>query len=789
MWKSGMRKYIFVAVLLALPSACYAAWNIFQTVQVSQITCDITTGVATGATGPCATPTATVCTGDQVTITRTLSITSGTAVLTSSTSTWVAGDQGKAIVIPGIGPGGGNLLRTIGTVDSATQITLAGGNANSGLSSASTTFSYGSDVSLPLKQFNTWAVANQGTSQVILTMPAGSNCWFGSQQGYTATYPSGSSNNFNSFANGIRNLVVEGAGSTWDSVGGSAYYVGGGPVCNRGMAEVQGCSARIKTVSSGASQIELTAASHAAGYASRFNVGTWLLVGGLNPQMSNNPSTTGYPQNLVYFDWRQVTAKCTDTTGCVGTTILTLDAPLTSTLLDTWPSYTTGAANAADPGGPAAIFAMPDEWNTTVEIKNLTMNQTLQINGAGRNVTYRNVNFPGSGGNCGALPSMNETWSVYTGDWDQCIMETDKLVTNQIMDDVTIRKIDFQSSATTYLTITNSSIGVGGSGADGLNGSGRYTTMTDVTMYNFNPGSYTYGSSNRLVCTRCDVTTFNSTGGGISQAFSEYSMSGGVLSFSNTFANQSAPASRLFGPLPSNTYYVIGGSFSGPIGLFNGSSIVDGATESSVQTNESGGFPSFTSASGATCCATLVSHQMPEFTCDDCTGDRAFVATNIQGGATPLAPLNEFASSSYSPVSGNTTLGQINPTGRIVSLTINVTQAYNGSNSLTLNVLGVGGIETVDQAAGPPWAAVNYNPRINLKVAGIRTITPSGVTCDTGGGPVAGACSGDVGLTLTSAAQWIKKGFNPSQGGTVYTGHTQTPVFTITAQMDQGVVP
>jgi hypothetical protein len=784
-----MRKYILaLGLLLSLSSACYAAFAIFQTYQVpvvAQITCDISTGVATGATGPCATPTAGVCTGDQVTVTRNLTITGGTSNLNASVDTWVAGDAGKAIVIPGIGPGGGSLLRTIGTVTNAQNIVLAGGNANSGLSGASTTFSYGSDIALPLKQFNTWAVANQGTSQVVLTMPASSNCWFGSQQGYTATYPSGSSNNFNSFANGIKNLVIEGAGSTWDSVGGSAYYVGGGPVCIRGMTEVQGCSARIKTVASGASEVELTAASHAAGYASRFNVGTWLLVGGLNPQMSNNPTTTGYPQNLVYFDWRQVTAKCTDTAGCVGTTILTLDSPLAHTLLDTWPSYTTGAANAADPGGPAAIFAMPDEWNTTVEIKNLTMNQTLQINGAGRYITYRNVNFPGAGGNCGALPSMNEQWAVYTGDWNQCIMETDKLVTSQIMDDVTIRKIDFQSSATEFLTITNSSIGVGGSGADGLNGSGRYTTLTDVTMFNFNPGSYAYGTSNRLVCTRCDVTTFNSTGGGISQAFSEYSMSSGVLTFSHTFANQSAPASRLFGPLPSNTYYVIGGSFSGPIGLFNGSSIVDGATDTSVQTNESGGFPSFTSGSGASCCATLVSHQMPQFTCDACTGVRSFAATSVQGGATQLAPLNEFASSSYSPTSGNTTLGQINPVGRIVSLTIDVTQSYDGSNSLTLNVLGVGGIETVNQAAGPPWTAVTYNPRINLKQTGTRVITPSGVTCD----GVAGACSGDVGLSLTSAAQWIKAGFNPSNGGTVYVGNTRTPIFTITAQMDQGVVP
>lgn len=768
--------------------AAFAIHTTYLPVTVTQITCDISTGVATGAAGPCASPTAGVCSGDQVTVNRVTSITAGTSNLNVTVNTFSSGDVGKYINVPGAGPGGGDLKRTIGSFTDPQNIVLAGGNANVTLSSVPTNIGYGSDVSLPLKQFNTWAIANQtGGKQVVLTMPASSNCWFGSQQGYTAAYPTGTSNNFNSFGNGINDLVVEGANSTWDSAGGSALYIGGGPVCHRGLTDANGCSARIDTVSAGSSTVTLTSASYAAGYSNRFNVGTWLFVGGLNPQLSNNNATTGYPQNLAYFDWRQVTAKCSNTVSCVGSTILTLNAPLTNTLLDTWPAYITGNATEADPGGPAAIWAMPNEWATSVEVKNLTMNQSGQISSSGRTVTLRNVTFPGLGGNCGIFPSQTETWSVYTGNWNQCIMETDKMVSNQIMDNVTIRKIDFQSSATTNLTITNSFLGIGGSGADGLNGTARFNNISDTQIFNFKPGSFAYGTSNQVVCTRCDVATFTYDGG-IAQTFSEYTMTGGVLSFSHTFSNNSAPANRLFAGLPSNTYYVIGGSFSGPIGLFNGSAITDGVTDSSVQTNEVGGFPSFTSLSGATCCANLISHPAPQFTCDNCTGAPALVATNIQRGATPLAPMCEFSSLDYAPVSGAGNLSTLCPTGRIVSLTINVTQAYNGSNALTLNVLGVGGIETVNQAAGPPWASVVYNPRINLKQAGVRVITPSGVTCDTGGGPVGGACSGDVGLSLTSAAQWIKRSFTPSQGGTVYTGHTLTPLFTITAQMNQGVV-
>jgi hypothetical protein len=80
-------------------------------------------------------------------------------------------------------------------------------------------------------------------------------------------------------------------------------------------------------------------------------------------------------------------------------------------------------------------------------------------------------------------------------------------------------------------------------------------------------------------------------------------------------------------------------------------------------------------------------------------------------------------------------------------------------------------------------------PSINLKQAGTRIITPSGVTCN--GSP--GACAGDTCIQPASGcyalpeAVWIKDPLGPGVFGTFSGG--VNPLFTITVQTDQGGVP
>lgn len=771
-----------LVVLFGLPNACFAAFAIFQTVNSAtpQITCNMVTGVASVG-GPCVT-TPLTCNGDVQSVTRVVTIPNTPSPanrnLNVTVDTFAPGDIGKTIRIPGAGGAGSMLIVLISAFVDPQNVTLAS-QAFTSLSAVSTDLEFGMDDAPAFRDFNVWALANQGASQVVQTLPTGGNCWFGTQ------YGSGSIR----WVGGVKDLVVEGGGATLNgkTVG---WYAGSqaAALCQKGIAELTGCTARIKTVAAGASQLELTAASYAAGYISRFSVNQWILVAGLNPQAILNANGSGYPPNPTFFEWRQITAICNNTGPCSGTATLTLASPLTYEYLDTWPNYSSGNANEADAGGPGTIYAMNDAWNTRVEYKDLVMWTNGSLGGNGRFVTYRNVSFDGSiaqGGvnNCGSLPSQNETWAAYNTDWSYCTIESDKITNNVILDTVSVNRLDFQSSSITTATVTNSTIPT-------WIGTPRFTYVTDITISSlFRPGSNSYGNATQLVCTRCDVASFDQAGGVAQGTLSDYSKVGTVMEFPNSAQTGSGPPSRVWAPVGasnSNVWYVVGGSFSGTIGLVTGTALTQDATNTYVQTTDSVAFPPpFTSASGSVCCQTITAHPAPQFTCDDCSGDPIFAAMNIQRGATPLAAVGEFASRDYAPAVSAANIGALIGRGRLVSLTVNVTQAYTGSGSSVLTPTSqFSNLETVKQSDWTPWV---WFPIINLKQAGIRVITPGGVTCN--GSP--GACAGDT-INSTDGyppeAVWVKGGISPSIGGAAFSGGVN-PQFTITIQTDQGVVP
>ena len=396
-----------------------------------------------------------------------------------------------------------------------------------GSRSASKDISYGTDDAPKFMAFNKWARANQGAKQVVLTIPNGAKCWFG-----TSVWSS--VNLANAWAAGINNLIVEGTGATINSVGGAGFWLGGRGVCQAGIASASGCSARIETALAGATQITLTPSSLAAGYISRFPVGKWLMLGGLDTQgLWNSPY--GFPPNQTFFEWRQVTAVDT-LTG-----VITLDRPLSNTYLSTWPNYNQGSNFEADNGGPATIWAVHDTWNATLEYRGLTINQEGQTYSPARHVTYRGVTF---GGGHGGIPTQNETWSAINTSFANVNMEIDKLIGTMTMDGVTIKQIMFQSSSTDLFVMKNSTV------TNRLDGGGKRTEITDSKLNNFGPGIWAYGGTNgATICTRCDIATFNFDFGIFqNDNLSPYSMSGGVISFPNTAASGSRACAAMGGP-------------------------------------------------------------------------------------------------------------------------------------------------------------------------------------------------------------------------------------------------
>ena len=770
-----LRTLLALAGLLVSASAGYAAFSVIQTYlppTVSQITCTMATGSASVG-GPCTTPPPLgVCNGDMLTVTRTVTMVTTPSPanknLNVSVNTFTSGDVGKTILVPGAAGGGGTLEAIITAFVDAQNVTLSVA-ANTALSGVSTSLQYGNDDASVFAQFNVWALANQGSSQVVQTLPTSGSCWFGTQ--------TGGGGGAIKWVAGIKDLVVEGNGTTLDGLT-TPWYAGdatantGSSICHKGLAEATGCTARIQTVSAGSSTIQLTSASLAAGYISRFSAtpgatGNSILIAGLNPQATVNPNSAGYPPNPTVFEWRQITAI----NG--GTGVITLSTPLTYSYLSTWPNYSSGNAGESDAGGPGTIYAMGANWNTRVEYKNLTMKQNGQINGSGRFVTYRNVSFNGSvtagpTNNCGAIPSQNETFAAYNTDWAYCTIETDKITSNFILDTATANRIDFQSSSIINFTMSNSTV------AGSMIGTAQNNTITDTSFGTFRPGSNAYGNSLKTVCIRCNVTTFDGTGGITQNSPTDYSMSGGVISFLNSTADGAGPTNRIFAPLPGNVFYITGGSFAGSIGLFNSQTITQDPTNTFVQTNEAGGFPTFSGYANV-----LQTHPAPQWTCDACTGDAAFVATNIQLGATALKPLAEFSKRTYSP-SAQGSPGRLLARGKIVSLTVDVTVAGTAAGALTLRPTAQSVQDTVVQSS---WTSFNWLPEINLKQTGTRVITPSGVTCNGVSAPT--GCSGDSLGTALPAAVWIKESLDPFMVGTP----TGNPTFSIEIKTDQGVVP
>lgn len=688
------------------------------------------------------------CNGDVVTVKRAVSIGRGARALSVSADTFTSGDVGKAIVIQGAGAGGGNLSAHIVSFANPQSVNLDRGAAT-GLSMASKNITYGTDDAPKFMAFNKWARESQRENQVVLTVPKGANCWFGTSVWATNVSLS------NAWAAGINNLIVEGEGATINSVGGAGFWLGGRGVCQAGIASAGGCSARIETASAGAKQITLTSPSLAAGYISRFPVGKWLMLGGLDTQ-GLWKAAYGFPPNQTFFEWRQVTAVDT-VTG-----VITLDRPLRNTYLSTWPNYNQGSNFEADNGGPATIWAVGDTWNATVEYRGLTINQDGQTYAPARNVTYRGVTF---GGGHGGIPTQNETWSAINTSFANVNLEIDKLIGTMTMDGVTIKQIVFQSSSTDLFIMKNSTV------TNRLDGGGKRTEITDSKLNNFGPGIWAYGGTNdATICTRCDIATFNFNFGIYqNEKPTSYSMSGGVISFPNTAASGSAPAQRIFVP-GTSIFWSAPGYLT--IGMFRVLALTQDATNTYVQTSEKGGFPTL---------ASPIFYRTPsssQFTCDACTGDPALVATNIQSGATRLAPLGTYSRRSYAPTSPSKNLGSIVVKGKLASLTINVTQAYTGAGSAILNPTGEFHNFAIKQS---DWTAYDWWPTINLKVAGERIITPSGVTCN----GVPGACSGDLNMNVPEAI-WIQGGLSPSLPSRLSGG--VAPTFTITARTDQGIV-
>src|SRR5262249_33128412 len=104
-------------------------------------------------------------------------------------------------------------------------------------------------------------------------------------------------------------------------------------------------SARIQTVSAGATSVGLITPSDA----SKFSVGQWVLVSGLELQ-GGAGGIPGDPPNFQFFEYKQIVS--------ISGSVVTLASPLANSYESTWPVVDSLQGGSVNVGGPATIYAL-----------------------------------------------------------------------------------------------------------------------------------------------------------------------------------------------------------------------------------------------------------------------------------------------------------------------------------------------------------------------------------------------------------------------------------------------
>jgi hypothetical protein len=567
--------------------------------------------------------------------------------------------------------------------------------------------------------FNSWARVQ--TLPITLTIPSGSVCTFRSTPA--------------TFAVGVKNLVVSGYGAKFETNLGS-FYLGG-----YGIVENNRTSARIASVVAGATSVTLLIPRQS----SLFKVGEYVLLTGGDLQ------GYGYPPNPWVFEYAMVTGIN------AGTGAITLGAPLQYSYKSTWPSYQTGTPTTASLGGPATLYALHPSWDAVLEYRGLTISGSVQTYANGHSVKFTDVTFDGCTSSGGLSPTQNLSITL-TNVTMLCSMEVDKLVSDFNIKGGQFGQLLFQSSSNTLFTMNNATVTT-------LNGTPQKAVIANSTIGTLVAGTLAYGRTTEISCDTCKIGSFKNPPGGVldSNVDTTYTMSNGIIS---------APKSH--GPV---SWAVPG--VNAMFALYDGSLFTEGspfqvidltqdASNTYIKTSLPGGFPLLpTDPSHG---LNIYAHPAPKFTCTNCTG--SVDAMDLSQTGAQGQPLFSYSKRTYSGSTQRPPWFTI--WGNMVKLSINVTTPYTGIQpTLTLTPLGASGTAVISSEV-----SINYNPAINLKIAGEREIFPNSIV---------GAQSGDS-IPIPGTI-WFEQGIWPYLSADI-SGEPSSvwPTFTIEVTTDQGVV-
>jgi hypothetical protein len=364
---------------------------------------------------------------------------------------------------------------------------------------------------------------------------------------------------------------------------------------------------RINTVSAGTNTVTLKT----AGETSRFSVGQYCCVSGINMQGA------GDPPNLGIFEYAKIQS--------IGTGTLTFTTPLVNSYKDTWPVYSAGR------GGPATVFPMQGFWDQEVEFKGARFTDTGNLTyGKTRVMRWTDCLFD----TYGPCPSVNSLCQINRCDINGFGgLEVDKDVQRLEILDSSVRAVDFQSAGVNEVYVSNvnqSNV----SGTPRWNGGGcvsnTFINLTTGTGGVFRFGPQNYGAMGPTTMTNCSApssTWFDQT-----TPFSDMTEEGaGVLSYaggpgaaSNAFHWWATPGANA----------VLLDSSNGWARSFQISDVSQSGGRTYITTNLPFPLPSTINAKSAP--FKILAHPCADLTMTSCTGNSLFTTQSGLPAHTPF---------------------------------------------------------------------------------------------------------------------------------------------------------
>jgi hypothetical protein len=647
--------------------------------------------------------------------------------ITVFSNLFTGADVGKRIAIEGIVPVDNNSGNTMGCLlgDITAVGTFSGGSQTvtfSGLSpsaagsvavtNAAKYIEWGTDDTAA---FNNFKNAFVGQSGVILTVPPGRYGFFGT---------AGNNMPFR----GLPDLVVNGDSSS-NPVLAQGLTIGGGYHLGITLTCVNtdgSHEARTETVSAGAVTIVLKDYT----LHSLFTPPCWGWMQGFDVQ------GFGFPPSPMFSEFVRIIAKHVGTSPADPST-LTIQTPLVNSYKSTWPLWYSGTP------GPATIYVVAPEWDGVHVYNNIIISAfyTL-VNCNGRSITFNGGSAESYGPNC----SMNRDFTC-DGFTLSALWELDKGTTNCTIKNATWRGIHCQSQWATNLTLDGMHL------TNFLNGTGNNCVIKNSTI-DVEPiiGVTSYGAPSSISISNSYIPVqMTILSGGNSETLSDYTYIGsGVIRKLKDAGDGGPPLWAIPG-----IYCWMKSRHFADSGKFLVTDVYTDATYTYVQTDLTG-IPGPILPTGGP--ITAVVAFPPNASFSNVTGSHQMVSLS----ANPSKRFGEYWLVTYT--ASEPSVG-IPVWGKVVSIKVTVNAGYS-AGTFKFDPFFIY-VMNGDTRTDTQWAA-----SFDLRVPGVRTITPSGV---------AGSVGSDSIGTLPPNP-W----FHPDQATVNFAGNVGSGSVTVEIITDQG---